>query len=169
MGSGEFDKIITRLTPKNICKKLKPAALHRQLASYFWLNFFLLFAWVLLFGIFSLDYSQRIDQNLIETLLYLVRSRDGLLTLLAYLLPLVYYTRLPHINRLLSPHKRRTKKPMAPMEPTLFAPLLANIIHFAFYLRDYASFWGLWVGMVLSFYGAINLASHYDNPARPLR
>ena len=112
-------------------------------------NIALLYVWVIIFGLFSTDYSASIIINLWQSILYLFNNSNGFLCNLAYLSPIL----------------TAWAKPTKPLRLLFFLPLMGNVFHYGFFVRDYYDFWGLWLSLPISFYAAINIARfHYLPP-----
>ncbi len=124
-------------------------ASHKNIQPDLGSNIALLFLWVFIFGLFSHDYSTNIVINLWQSLLYLINAGDGFLYCVCCLSPLIAW------------------RPTAQSRLRLFffLPLLYNIMHYQYFIRDYYNFWGFWLSLIISFYAALNIARFYYRPA----
>ncbi|MDI9314404.1 MAG: hypothetical protein QM529_07015 [Hydrotalea sp.] len=124
-------------------------AIDKEIKKNILCNIGLLYLWVIIFGLFSTDYSDNLAINLWQSIIYLFSNRDGFLCNIAYLAPL------------LTQHKNAGGR----IRLLLFLPLIDNFFHYSFFARDYFHFWGFWLSAIISFYAALNIARFYYQPA----
>ena len=128
----------------------------KKCKSNIYCNVALLYGWVVVFGLFSPDYSFNPFVNLWQSFLYLFTNRDGFLFGIFSLSPFVVMVSL---------HGRKKIDPRIYWIKLLFfLPLMNVIFHYQFFLRDYFDFWGFWFSLVISFYGAFNIAILHQRP-----
>ena len=108
-----------------------------------YINTALLFAWVLIYGLFG----QGEDGGLLANISYLFTSANGFYSLAIYLSPLAACTLLMG---------SRTCK------YACLLPLVWNVIDYGKNVEQSAGQWYFWVSAVISLYASVKLAEHCE-------
>ncbi len=106
-----------------------------------YINVALLFAWVILYGLFA----EGDNGGLLNNILYFVSSTEGFTSLLIYVSPLVAIYLGGKTSSLL-----------------FFLPLIHNAVDYAASVKDDYGQWYFWVSAAISFYASVKLAEQGD-------